>query len=112
MSAAEPFFCVALRRDDGKWIIEAKWPDDSIEIVETFDDYFEALRWLSTEFVGMGRETNNSEEGRIAKRTPTEPPPFAFAQAQHKAPAVRLIPAHARLFAHNVGWCNDAADAS
>jgi hypothetical protein len=32
-----------LRRGDGKWMIEGKWPDDSIEIVETFDDYFEAL---------------------------------------------------------------------
>ena len=49
MSAAEPFFCVALRRVDGKWIIQAKWPDDSTEIVETFADYFEALRWLSTQ---------------------------------------------------------------
>ena len=48
MSAVDPFFCVALRRD-GKWIIEAKWPDDATEIVETFDDYFEALSWLSTE---------------------------------------------------------------
>ena len=47
MSTAEPIFCVVLRRGDGKWMIEAKWPDDSIEIVETFDDYFEALRWLS-----------------------------------------------------------------
>ena len=47
MSAAEPFFCVALRRGDGKWIIEAKWPDGLAEIVETFDNYFEALRWLS-----------------------------------------------------------------
>ena len=49
MSAAEPFFCVALHRDDGKWIIQATWPDDSTEIVETFDDYFEALRWLSAQ---------------------------------------------------------------
>ena len=49
MSAAEPFFCVALRRGDGKWIIEAKWPDDSTEIVEAFDDYFEAVRWLSAQ---------------------------------------------------------------
>ena len=49
MSAAEPFFCVALRRGDGKWIIQAKWPDDSTEIVEAFDDYFEALRWLSAQ---------------------------------------------------------------
>ena len=49
MSAAEPFFCVALRRGDGKWIIQAKWPDNSTEIVEAFDDYFEALRWLSAQ---------------------------------------------------------------
>jgi hypothetical protein len=49
VSAAEPFFCVALRRGDGKWIIQAKWPDDSTEIVEAFDDYFEALRWLSAQ---------------------------------------------------------------
>ena len=49
VSAPEPFFCVALRRGDGKWIIEAKWPDDTTEIVETFVDYFEALRWLSAE---------------------------------------------------------------
>ena len=49
MSAAEPFFYVALRRDDGKWIIEAKWPNGSTEVVETFDDYFVALRWLRAE---------------------------------------------------------------
>ena len=55
MSAAEPFFCVALRRGDGKWIIEAKWPDDTIEIVGTFDDYCEALTWLSTESSGGSR---------------------------------------------------------
>ena len=69
VSVAEPFFCVALRRDDGKWIIEAKWPDGSTELVETFDDYFEALRWLSAEVIGVGRETTNSEEDRITKRT-------------------------------------------
>ena len=49
MRTAEPIFCVVLRRGDGKLMIEAKWPDDSIEIVKTFDDYFEALRWLSAE---------------------------------------------------------------
>ena len=46
MSAAEPFLCV-VRRSESKWTVEAKWPDDSTEIVETFADYFEALRWLS-----------------------------------------------------------------
>jgi hypothetical protein len=49
MSATEPFFCVALRRGDGMWIIEAKWPEDSTEIVEAFGDYLEALKWLSAE---------------------------------------------------------------
>ena len=47
MSAAEPFFCV-VRCSESKWTVEAKWPDDSTEIVETFADYFEALRWLNT----------------------------------------------------------------
>ena len=45
MNAAEPFFCV-VSRGNSNWTIEAKWPDDSIEIVESFADYFEALRWL------------------------------------------------------------------
>jgi hypothetical protein len=48
MNAAEPFFCV-VSRGNSNWTIEAKWPDDSIEIVESFADYFEALRWLSTQ---------------------------------------------------------------
>ena len=61
MGGAEPFFCVALRRGDGKWIIEAKWPDDATEIVETFDDYFEALRWLSS-------ESSTWTEKRVAAR--------------------------------------------
>jgi hypothetical protein len=48
MSAAEPFLCV-MRRGESKWTVEAIWPDDSTEIVETFADYFEALQWLSTQ---------------------------------------------------------------
>jgi hypothetical protein len=48
MSPAEPFFCVVLLCGN-QWTIEAKWPDDTTEIVETFADYFEALRWLSTQ---------------------------------------------------------------
>jgi hypothetical protein len=30
-------------------MIEAKWPDNSLEIVKTFDDYLEALKWLSAD---------------------------------------------------------------
>ena len=51
MNAAEPFFLRSLSRFNfSNWTIEAKWPrTDSIEIVESFADYFEALRWLSTQ---------------------------------------------------------------
>ena len=48
MNVAESFFCV-VSRGNGNWTIEAKWPDNSIEIVQSFSDYFEALRWLSTQ---------------------------------------------------------------
>jgi hypothetical protein len=48
MSAADPFFCVVMHHQR-KWTIEATWPDKSVELVETFADYFEALRWLGQE---------------------------------------------------------------
>jgi hypothetical protein len=48
MSTTEPFFCV-VRSSAIEWIIEARWPDDSTEIVETFEEYLEALKWLSTQ---------------------------------------------------------------
>jgi hypothetical protein len=48
MSAAEPFFCVVMHHER-KWTIEATWPDKSVEVVETFADYFEALRWVGLE---------------------------------------------------------------
>ena len=63
MSAAEPFLCV-VRRSGSKWTVEAKWPDDSTEIVETFADYFEALRWLSA------RSTAWIDERVIVKEAP------------------------------------------
>jgi hypothetical protein len=53
MSAAEPFFCVVMHHER-KWTIEATWPDESVEVAETFADYFEALGWLGLD---MGRET-------------------------------------------------------
>jgi hypothetical protein len=45
MTAAEPFFCVVMHHER-KWTIEATWPDESVEVAETFADYFEALGWL------------------------------------------------------------------
>jgi len=48
LSAADPFFCVVLR---DAWAVEAEWPDGSIELVETFGDYFDALNWLTNKAV-------------------------------------------------------------
>jgi hypothetical protein len=48
MSTAAPFFCVVMHHER-KWTIEATWPDKSVEVVETFTDYFEALKWLNSE---------------------------------------------------------------
>ena len=46
--AAEPFFCI-LMHHERKWTIDATWPDKSVEHVETFTDYFEAMKWLNSE---------------------------------------------------------------
>jgi hypothetical protein len=35
-------------RDGDQWIIEAEWPDGSIEHVRTFKAHFDAARWLKT----------------------------------------------------------------
>jgi hypothetical protein len=48
MSAAEPFFCVVMHHER-RWTIEATWPDESVEVAETFADYFESLGWLGPE---------------------------------------------------------------
>jgi hypothetical protein len=47
MSTAAPFFCVVMHHER-RWTIEATWPDKSVEAVETFTDYFEALKWLNS----------------------------------------------------------------
>jgi hypothetical protein len=39
-------FCIVLR-DGARWAVEAEWPDGSIELVETFGDYFDALNWVT-----------------------------------------------------------------
>ena len=48
MSTAAPFFCV-VSRGSSERTIEAEWPDGTAEIVETFADCFEALRWSGTQ---------------------------------------------------------------
>lgn len=47
MIAQRPLFSVALR-DGDQWLIEAEWPDGSIEHVYTFKAHFEAVNWVKT----------------------------------------------------------------
>jgi hypothetical protein len=48
MVARKPIFCVVLS-DGEQWQVEAEWPDGTIEQVDTFKAYFEALNWVSTQ---------------------------------------------------------------
>jgi hypothetical protein len=45
---AKPIFNIVLR-DCEQWIVEAEWPDGTIEQVEIFKAYFDALAWLTTQ---------------------------------------------------------------
>jgi hypothetical protein len=47
MTAKTPLFYVMLR-DGGEWLIEAEWPDGSIEHVCTFKVHSDAAHWLKT----------------------------------------------------------------
>jgi hypothetical protein len=47
-AVAKPIFCVVLG-DATHWSVEAEWPDGTIEQVETFKHYLEAMNWLSTD---------------------------------------------------------------
>jgi hypothetical protein len=45
---AKPIFNVVLR-DGDHWTVEAEWPDGTIEQVEIFKAYFDALHWMNTQ---------------------------------------------------------------
>jgi hypothetical protein len=47
-AALKPIFCVVLG-DGERWIVEAEWPDGTIEQVDTFKACFDALNWVSTQ---------------------------------------------------------------
>ena len=52
---AKPIFNVVLR-DGDHWTVEAEWPDGTIEQVETFKAYFDALHWMNTQSDAWLRE--------------------------------------------------------
>ena len=48
MAARKPIFCVVLRSSE-QWLIEAEWPDGTIEPVYKFKAGLEALNWVKTQ---------------------------------------------------------------
>ena len=47
MIVQTPLFCPVLR-DGDQWVIEAEWPDGSIEPICTFKAHSEAVNWVKT----------------------------------------------------------------
>jgi hypothetical protein len=52
---AKPIFNVVLH-DGDLWTVEAEWPDGTIEQVETFKAYFDALHWMNAQSDAWLRE--------------------------------------------------------
>jgi hypothetical protein len=48
MAARRPIFCVVLS-DGENWLVEAEWPDGTIEQINVFKAHFEAASWVSTQ---------------------------------------------------------------
>jgi hypothetical protein len=62
LSAEKPAFYVILSDRDG-WAVEAKWPDATLERVNTFRDYSAATDWV----------TNNPKLGCMHDRSKGSP---------------------------------------
>ena len=48
MTAPKPIFCVVLGDGEG-WLVEAEWPDGTIEQIDAFKAYLDAINWISTQ---------------------------------------------------------------
>jgi hypothetical protein len=48
LSAEKPIFYVILS-DRDEWVVEAEWPDGTLERVNTFRDYLAATDWVATQ---------------------------------------------------------------
>ena len=48
VSVAKPIFCVVLRNDE-QCVVEAEWPDGTIEKIDAFKHRFEAADWISNQ---------------------------------------------------------------
>jgi hypothetical protein len=47
-TAGRPFFHVTLS-DSDQWLVEAEWPDGTLEAVNTFNDHASAVNWINTQ---------------------------------------------------------------
>ena len=47
-AARRPFFCVVLN-DGENWVVEAEWPDGTIEKIDAFKAHYQAASWVSTQ---------------------------------------------------------------
>lgn len=63
---AKPLFCIVLG-DGDKWLVEAEWPDGTIEQVDTFRGHTEASTWISTRSEAWLQERSS---GRIRIYSP------------------------------------------
>ena len=43
----KPIFCIVLADAGEKWIVEAEWPDGTIEQIDAFGDHRAAAIWVS-----------------------------------------------------------------
>jgi hypothetical protein len=48
MAARRPIFCVVLG-DGENWVVEAEWPDGTIEQINVFKAHYQAASWVSTQ---------------------------------------------------------------
>jgi hypothetical protein len=48
VSVAKPIFCVVLRNDE-QCVVEAEWPDGTIEKIEAFKHKYEAADWIASQ---------------------------------------------------------------
>jgi hypothetical protein len=46
-TAGRPFFHVKLS-DGDQWLVEAEWPDGTLEVVNTFNDHASAVNWMNS----------------------------------------------------------------
>jgi hypothetical protein len=69
MIAQKPIFCVVLG-DGDQWLLEAEWPDGSIQQICSFKAHSDAVNWISAQSETWLLEVSNSSTARAKKKRP------------------------------------------